>query len=57
MSKELRCGDLVPGCSKVIQGKDEEEVMSQAAVHATKDHNMTVTPDLAEKVRGAIRDA
>jgi predicted small metal-binding protein len=57
MPKELRCGDLVPGCSRVIRGNTEEEVLSQAAVHATKDHGMTVTPDVAEKVRGAIRDA
>lgn len=56
MAKQLRCGDLVPGCARVIQGKDEAEVMSQAAAHAKTDHNMTVTPELAEKVKHAIRE-
>ncbi|MDQ3346496.1 MAG: DUF1059 domain-containing protein [Acidobacteriota bacterium] len=57
MAKELRCGELVPGCAKVIRGTDEADVLGQAAEHATKDHNMTVTPELAEKVRKAIREA
>lgn len=57
MGKELRCGDLVPGCAKVIHGKDESEVMSQASAHATNDHKLTVMPELAEKVRKAVRDS
>lgn len=57
MAKQLRCGDLVPGCTKVIKGKDEAEVLSQAAVHAKNDHNMNVTPELADKVRKAIHEA
>lgn len=57
MAKELRCGELVPGCTRIIQGKDEAEVMSQAAAHAKNDHNMTVTPELAEKVKQAIRES
>ena len=57
MAKELRCGELVPGCAKVIRGKDEADVLGQAAEHATKDHNMAVTPELADKVRKAIREA
>ncbi len=57
MAKQLRCGELVPGCAKVIQGKDEAEVMSQAAAHAKNDHNLTVTPELADKVRNAIRES
>ena len=27
MAKVLRCGDLMPGCNTVIEGKDEAEVM------------------------------
>jgi len=57
MAKQLRCGELVPGCAKVIQGKDEAEVMSQAAAHAKNDHNLTVTPELADKARNAIRES
>ena len=57
MAKELRCGDLMPGCDKVIEGKDENDVMVKATEHAKKDHNVeTMTPDLREKVRGAIHE-
>lgn len=30
MSREMRRGDLMPGCNKVIEGKDEKEVMAKA---------------------------
>lgn len=57
MAKELRCGDLMPGCDRVIEGKDEKEVMAKATEHARKDHNVdNVTPDFAQKVRGAIHE-
>ena len=57
MAKEMRCGDLMPGCDKVIEGRDEKEVMAKAAEHARRDHNMQdMTPELQEKVRGAIHD-
>jgi predicted small metal-binding protein len=57
MAKELRCGELVPGCATVIRGEDEADVLRQAASHAVEDHNMTVTPELAEKVKAAIKEA
>ena len=57
MAKEMRCGDLMPGCNKVIEGKDETEVMAKAAEHARSDHNIQhMTPDLEQKVRGAIHE-
>jgi predicted small metal-binding protein len=57
MAKELRCGDLMPGCNKVIEGKDETDVMVKAAEHARKEHNIQqMTPDLEDKVRDAIHD-
>ena len=31
MAKELRCGDIMPGCPTVLEGKDEKEVMAKAA--------------------------
>ena len=34
MAKVLRCGDLMPGCNAVIEGKDEAEVMAKGAEHA-----------------------
>jgi predicted small metal-binding protein len=55
--KQLRCGDLMPGCSAVIEGKDEGEVMQKGAEHAKKAHGMDqIPPEMAQKVRGAIRD-
>ena len=55
--KQLRCGDLMPGCNAVIEGKDEAEVMQKGADHAKQAHGMSqIPPDVAQKVRGAIRD-
>lgn len=57
MPKVLRCGDLMPGCKAVVEGKDVNEVMSKAAEHAKKDHGMaTIPPDVAAKVKAAIKD-
>ena len=57
MVKVLRCGDLMPGCKAVIEGKDIAEVMAKGAEHAKKDHGMTpIPPDLVKKVEAAIKD-
>jgi predicted small metal-binding protein len=58
MPRELRCSDLMPGCSYVAQGKDDNEVLERAAQHAKKDHGMTsIPPDVEQQARTAIRDA
>ncbi len=44
MPKVLRCGDVVPGCSAVIEGKDEAEVMTKGAEHAKTAHKMMAIP-------------
>jgi predicted small metal-binding protein len=57
MAKELRCGDGVPGCDFVARGDSEQEILERAAVHASEAHGVKeIPPELAEKVRGAIRD-
>ena len=57
MAKVLKCGDLMPGCNTVIEGKDEAEVMAKGAEHAKTAHNMATIPaDVAAKVRAAIKD-
>ena len=57
MAKVLRCGDLMPGCNTVIEGKDEAEVLAKGAEHAKTAHNMTsIPPQMVEKVKGAIKD-
>jgi predicted small metal-binding protein len=57
MAKELRCGDLMPGCETVVEGKDEAEVMARAAEHAKKAHGLQqIPPELAGQVRSAIHE-
>jgi predicted small metal-binding protein len=57
MAKAPRCGDLMPGCSAVIEGKDEAEVMAKGAEHARTAHQVTAIPaDMAAKVKAAIKD-
>jgi predicted small metal-binding protein len=50
MAKVLKCGDLMPGCNAVIEGKDEAEVMAKGTEHAKTAHKMTaIPPDMAAK--------
>ncbi len=55
--KSMRCGDLMKGCNFVARGANEEEVMKKAAEHAKTAHGIDkITPDLAQKVKAAIRN-
>ena len=57
MAKVLKCGDLMPGCSFVAEGRDEAEVLSKGAEHAKTAHGMaTIPPDVMAKVKSAIKD-
>src|SRR2546426_12562287 len=57
MAKVHRCGDLMPGCNAVIEGKDESEVMAKGAEHAKTGHKMTaIPPEMAAKVKAAIKE-
>jgi predicted small metal-binding protein len=57
MAKVLRCGDLMPGCNFVAEGKDVAEVMAKGAEHAKKAHGMAaIPPDMVAKVQAAIKD-
>jgi predicted small metal-binding protein len=54
--KHLRCRDVGLDCDYEMRGRSEEEVMQQAAAHAQRDHGIAeITPDLASRVRAAIR--
>ncbi|MGH9369965.1 MAG: DUF1059 domain-containing protein [Vicinamibacterales bacterium] len=56
-NKVLKCGDLMPGCDKVIEGKNTDEVFAKAEAHARKEHNMTIiTPSVMTQIESAIRD-
>lgn len=55
--KQFSCGDVVPGCSAVMRGETETEVLTQVAAHAQNDHGMEQVPaELVVKVKSLIRD-
>jgi predicted small metal-binding protein len=55
--KQLRCGDIMPGCQTVIEGQDEAEVMRKGAEHAKSAHGMAqISPEVGKKVQAAIND-
>jgi predicted small metal-binding protein len=55
-SKNIACGDVVPGCAFTATAATEEELIAQVAKHAAHDHGVTeITPELAAQVRAAIR--
>jgi predicted small metal-binding protein len=58
LAKVLACGDIVPGCDAKVQANSEDEVLSQAAVHAREAHGIQqVDAALVEKLRASIKDA
>ena len=58
MTRELRCADLMPGCTFVAQGKDDSEVMKKTAEHAKSVHKMiAIAMGVEKKARAAIRNA
>jgi predicted small metal-binding protein len=58
MGKVIECAKVDPssGCTHVVRGATEEEVLKNAMEHATQHGIRDVTPELMAKVKGAIRD-
>jgi len=57
MAKVMRCGDVMPGCDTVIQGKTEEEVFAKAEEHVHKAHNMHfIVPSVMTQIEAAIKE-
>ncbi len=57
MAKVVSCKDVGVDCDFVMRGETTEDILQQAAEHARTVHNMIeIPPDVAEKLRGAIRD-
>jgi predicted small metal-binding protein len=57
MAKVVSCKDVGVDCDFVMRGETTEDILQQAAEHARTVHNMTeIPPDIAEKLRGAVRD-
>jgi predicted small metal-binding protein len=56
--KELRCADAGFECEAVIQGEDEQQVMSKAADHAREVHGLTeIDEETGRQIRSLIHDA
>ena len=56
MAKAIHCKDGGFDCQEVVRGETEEEVLQKAAEHAKTAHSVQVTPEMAQQVRGLIRD-
>ena len=58
MAKTVSCRDVGPDCDFTARADTEEELLRQCAEHAREAHGMTeIPPEVAEKLRAAIRDA
>ena len=58
MGKVIECAKVDPssGCTHVIRGNTDEEVLKNAMEHAKQHGIREVTPELRAKVQAAIRD-
>ena len=54
--KTLRCRVAGFDCEGKISAESEEEILSQAAKHAQTEHNVQITPELAEQLKTLIKD-
>ena len=54
--KTLHCADAGFDCKAVIHAETDEEVLTQAAEHAKTVHGLAVTPELAEQIKGLIKE-
>jgi len=57
MGKVIDCNKVNPtsGCSHVVRGETEEELLRNAAEHA-KEHSLEPTPELLEQVKTHIQE-
>jgi predicted small metal-binding protein len=58
MGKIIECNKVDPssGCTHIVRGKTDEEVLRNAAEHAKTHGIREITPELMQKVRLAIRE-
>ncbi|MEO6329090.1 MAG: DUF1059 domain-containing protein [Ginsengibacter sp.] len=54
--KTLHCRDAGFDCEGIIRGNSDNEVLNEAAQHALEVHGVSVTPELAEKLKTLIKD-
>ena len=54
--KVLYCRDIGFICEHIIQSESEEEVLEKAAEHVLTEHDVEVTPEMADQMRELIQD-
>ncbi|HEY0109561.1 MAG TPA: DUF1059 domain-containing protein [Fibrella sp.] len=54
--KTLNCRDAGFDCNAQIKAETDEDVLSQAADHASTVHGVTVTPEMAKGLKSLIRE-
>ena len=54
--KVLRCRDVGFDCEHEIRAMTQDEILQLAAEHAQGEHDVKVTPDMAEKVKTLIEE-
>lgn len=54
--REFACANVVPGCTGVVTGETDDEVLAAAAQHAAEVHGMSEVPDeVVAAIRAGIR--
>lgn len=57
MSKILKCREVGMDCDFVARGATADDVLSQAVIHAEKDHGITdLSSEMVTKVKAAIHE-
>ncbi len=54
--KELKCRDVGFDCRAVVRGDTTAGVMARIRPHAQEVHGVHVTPEMAEQLRGLVRE-
>ncbi len=56
MPMVLKCGDVMSGCTAILDGRDETEILRKLTEHTQIAHGMAaVSPEVASKVKAAIK--
>ena len=57
MSKQLTCGDVMPGCKFVAKAETTDDLMKQVVSHVAAVHGSTeISPEVQAKVAAAVRE-
>ena len=55
--KQVRCGDVVPGCDWVVRGDDEDVLLEDITAPARDAHGMhEVPPEVVDEINSHITE-